>query len=64
MPPQREPEAGWPWATIIRAQVAMRDGELLGGPTGRPGRFIETLPHGGGGWLAHLGLPRQFRRAS
>lgn len=35
--------AGWPVATILRGQVVARDGELLGQPTGRPVRFVETL---------------------
>ena len=47
-PFEGKPITGWPMATIIRGHVAMRDGELLGGPTGRPVRFMETLPHGGG----------------
>ncbi len=47
-PFEGKPITGWPKATIIRGHVAMRDGELLGGPTGRPVRFMETLPHGGG----------------
>jgi hypothetical protein len=33
---------------VIRGHVAMRDGELLGGPTGRPVRFTETLPPAAG----------------
>jgi len=47
-PFEGKPITGWPMATIIRGHVAMRDGELLGGPTGRPVRFTETLPHEGG----------------
>ncbi|WP_193370161.1 dihydroorotase [Pelagibius marinus] len=47
-PFEGKPITGWPMATIIRGHVAMRDGELRGGPTGRPVRFMETLPHGGG----------------
>ena len=47
-PFEGKPITGWPMATIIRGHVAMRDGELLGGPTGRPVRFAETLPHTGG----------------
>jgi dihydroorotase len=35
---------GWPVATIIRGQIVMRDGELLGSPVGVPVRFGETLP--------------------
>ncbi len=42
-PFEGKPITGWPMATIIRGHVAMRDGELLGGPTGRPVRFGETL---------------------
>ncbi len=34
---------GWPIATVIRGQVVMRDGELLGSPIGAPMRFGETL---------------------
>jgi dihydroorotase len=34
---------GWPVATILRGAVAMREGELLGSPLGRPARFDETL---------------------
>ena len=48
-PFEGKPITGWPMATIIRGHVAMRDGELLGGPTGRPVRFMETLPQGTGG---------------
>ncbi|MEQ8354347.1 MAG: dihydroorotase [Kiloniellaceae bacterium] len=44
-PFEGKPITGWPMATVIRGHVAMRDGELLGGPTGRPVRFTETLPH-------------------
>lgn len=33
---------GWPMATIVRGQFAMRDGEL-GRPIGRPVRFLDTL---------------------
>jgi len=47
-PFEGKPITGWPMATVIRGHVAMRDGELLGGPTGRPVRFGETLPQGGG----------------
>jgi dihydroorotase len=47
-PFEGKPITGWPTATVIRGHVAMRDGELLGGPTGRPVRFMETLPHGSG----------------
>jgi dihydroorotase len=31
--------AGWPIATVIRGQVVMRDGHLLGQPAGQPLRF-------------------------
>ncbi len=34
---------GWPVATVLRGQVVMRDGEVLGAPTGQPVRFVETL---------------------
>ncbi|MFN4165310.1 MAG: dihydroorotase [Ferrovibrio sp.] len=33
---------GWPMATIVRGEFAMRDGEL-GQPVGRPVRFLDTL---------------------
>ncbi|HEY9548181.1 MAG TPA: dihydroorotase [Kiloniellaceae bacterium] len=45
-PFEGKPITGWPMATVIRGHVAMRDGELLGGPTGRPVRFAGTLGHG------------------
>ena len=32
---------GWPRATVIRGQVVMQDGELLGSPVGQPLRFFE-----------------------
>ncbi|MBR25806.1 MAG: dihydroorotase [Rhodobacteraceae bacterium] len=35
--------AGWPMATVIRGRLAMRDGEALGGPQGRPVRFHGAL---------------------
>ncbi len=34
---------GWPIATIIRGQLAMKDDELIGAPQGAPVRFVETL---------------------
>ena len=34
---------GWPVATIVRGQIVMRDGELLGAPIGRPVRFLDTI---------------------
>lgn len=34
---------GWPVMTIIRGRVAMREGALLGNPSGQPVRFRETL---------------------
>ncbi|ANK81780.1 MAG: dihydroorotase [Rhizobiales bacterium NRL2] len=34
---------GWPVMTIVRGQVAMRDGELTSRDIGRPVRFQETL---------------------
>lgn len=33
---------GWPVGTIIRGNVVMRDGELLGAPVGAPVKFQET----------------------
>ena len=36
--------SGWPVGTIIRGAVVMRDGTILGEPTGRPVRFSECLP--------------------
>jgi dihydroorotase len=47
-PFEGRPVTGWPMATVIRGHIAMRDGELLGGPTGRPVRFAETLQRSGG----------------
>ncbi len=38
--------SGWPRATIIRGNVVMRDGELIGKPLGTPMRFGECLPPG------------------
>lgn len=37
---------GWPVATIVRGRAVMRDGALLGRPTGRPIRYLETLGSG------------------
>ena len=34
---------GWPMATIVRGQVAMREDQLLGSPVGEPIHFGETL---------------------
>jgi dihydroorotase len=34
---------GWPMATVIRGRVVMRDGEVVGKPSGKPVRFGETL---------------------
>jgi dihydroorotase len=33
---------GWPVATVLRGRVVMRDGALLGPPSGQPLRFVET----------------------
>src|SRR3546814_17280646 len=57
-PFEGKPITGWPMATVIRGHVAMRDGELLGGPTGRPVRFAGTLGHG----AADLGARSEERR--
>jgi dihydroorotase len=38
---------GWPVMTIVRGAVVMRDGALVGAPTGRPMAFSECLPAGG-----------------
>ena len=38
---------GWPIATVVRGRVVMRDGEVLAPGTGRPARFLETLPAAG-----------------
>ena len=38
---------GWPMATVVRGRVVMRDGEVLAPGTGRPARFLETLPAAG-----------------
>ena len=35
--------SGWPRATVIRGKVVMREDSLLGTPTGRPVRFLETM---------------------
>jgi dihydroorotase len=34
---------GWPIATVVRGEVVMREGELIGEPAGRPLRFLEAL---------------------
>jgi dihydroorotase len=34
---------GWPIATVVRGQVVMRDGSLLGDPMGQTVRFLECL---------------------
>ena len=34
---------GWPVGTIVRGQVVMHDGQLLGDPAGQPLRFLECL---------------------
>jgi dihydroorotase len=34
---------GWPVATVLRGRVVMRDHEVVGAPSGRPIRFLETL---------------------
>ncbi|UFN48102.1 dihydroorotase [Roseomonas sp. OT10] len=36
---------GWPVATILRGQAAMREDEVLGTPRGVPVRFLDTLAH-------------------
>jgi dihydroorotase len=33
---------GWPMATVVRGQVVMRDGAVIGAPAGRPAIFQET----------------------
>jgi dihydroorotase len=35
---------GWPMMTIVRGEVVMRDGELVGAPRGQPVRFVGALP--------------------
>ena len=35
--------SAWPVATVIRGKIVMRDDELLGGASGVPVRFNETL---------------------
>ncbi len=37
---------GWPTMTVVRGQVVMRDGQLLGTPTGQAVRFASALPAG------------------
>jgi dihydroorotase len=34
---------GWPVATVVNGQVAMRDGDLIGSPMGKLVRFLESL---------------------
>jgi dihydroorotase len=34
---------GWPLATVIAGKVVMQDGELIGEPSGKPMRFVESL---------------------
>jgi dihydroorotase len=34
---------GWPMATVLRGNVVMRDDEVLGGPGGKPVRFVDTM---------------------
>jgi dihydroorotase len=34
---------GWPVMTIVRGQIVMRDGEILGAPIGRPVEFSREL---------------------
>ena len=34
---------GWPMATVVRGQVVMRDGELVGRPAGAPVRFADLI---------------------
>lgn len=34
---------GWPEATIVRGEIVMRSGELIGPPKGQPVRFVDTL---------------------
>jgi dihydroorotase len=34
---------GWPWATVVRGRVVVREDELLGEPIGRAVRFLECL---------------------
>jgi dihydroorotase len=38
---------GWPMATVIRGNIVVREGEVLGGPVGTPVRFTETLTASG-----------------
>ncbi|HXV26236.1 MAG TPA: dihydroorotase, partial [Alphaproteobacteria bacterium] len=35
---------GWPIMTLLRGAVVMREGALIGVPTGQPVRFFDTLP--------------------
>ncbi len=37
---------GWPMATVIRGMTVMREGELVGKPSGAHIRFLETLGQG------------------
>ncbi len=38
---------GWPVGTIIRGNVVMQDGELIGKPAGKPVRFHESMREAG-----------------
>jgi dihydroorotase len=35
---------GWPEATIVRGNIVMRDGQLIGQPQGKPIQFMDCLP--------------------
>jgi dihydroorotase len=35
---------GWPVATVLRGRVVMREGEVIGEPTGQPVRFSDHAP--------------------
>lgn len=37
---------GWPVGTMLRGEMVMRDGELIGSPCGRPVSFVETAATG------------------
>ncbi|MDG2286628.1 MAG: amidohydrolase family protein, partial [Alphaproteobacteria bacterium] len=36
---------GWPMATVLRGNIVVRDDEVLGAPSGKPVRFVDTMEH-------------------
>jgi dihydroorotase len=37
---------GWAIPALVRGRLSMRDGELIGSPSGRVARFEEAIPLG------------------